>query len=65
MVCKNFVNFVKLKGIDNLYMLQVALFIQKELNQKFSENHELNLVPKSKYGASKLANELHAKHIYG
>ena len=38
-------------------MKSICLFI----NGKFSEN-ELNLVPKSKYGASKLANE-HAKQF--
>ena len=59
---KKFCEFCKLKGIDNIIYASSSSVYSERINGKFSEN-ELNLVPKSKYGASKLANEQHAKQF--
>ena len=59
---KKFCEFCKLKGIDNVIYASSSSVYSERINGKFSEN-ELNLVPKSKYGASKLANEQHAKQF--
>ena len=59
---RKFCEFCKLKGIDNVIYASSSSVYSERINGKFSEN-ELNLVPKSKYGASKLANEQHAKQF--
>ena len=59
---KKFCEFCKLKGIDNIIYASSSSVYSERINGKFSES-ELNLVPKSKYGASKLANEQYAKQF--
>ena len=59
---KKFCEFCKLKGIDNVIYASSSSVYSERINGKFSES-ELNLVPKSKYGASKLANEQYAKQF--
>ena len=59
---KKFCEFCKLKGIDNIIYASSSSVYSERINGKFSES-ELTLVPKSKYGASKLANEQYAKQF--